>query len=197
MFTGIVEATGEIKKIIRSGENTLFWIESVLSDQLRVDQSLSHNGACLTVEAILEGSHQVTAVPETLKKTTLGQWKLGEKLNLERSLPLGGRIDGHLVQGHVDTTAVCLEKKKKKGVSELSFEFPGKFSDLLIEKGSICLDGISLTIFDLRKKRFSVAIIPFTLDHTNIKYIVPGKRVNLEFDLIGKYIARKIQLQGS
>ena len=196
MFTGIIETTGEIRQILRSGSNIQFWIKSPISEVLKVDQSLSHNGACLTIEGIKEGMHQVTAIPETIRKTTLGGWQIGDQVNLERCLAVNGRLDGHLVQGHVDTTARCLKRKEVKGSWEFEFEFPGKFGHLIIEKGSICLNGISFTVFSLKKKAFRVAIIPYTFEHTNIKAVVPGTKVNLEFDMIGKYITRKIQLKG-
>jgi riboflavin synthase len=194
MFTGIIEATGEIRQILQSGSNIQFWIKSPISEELSVDQSLSHNGACLTVERIKEGMHQVTAIPETIRKTTLGDWKIGDQVNLERSLPLNGRLDGHLVQGHVDTKAKCLGIKEGEGSWEFEFEFPGRFGHLIIEKGSICINGISLTVFNLKKKVFKVAIIPYTFEHTNLKTVIRGAKVNLEFDMIGKYINRQIQM---
>ncbi len=184
MFTGIIETTGIIKEITASGTNKTFWIESPLSPELKIDQSLSHNGACLTVEEIKEDLHRVTAIKETLDKTNLGDWKIGDLINLERCLQMNGRLDGHIVQGHVDTTAICVDIKKLKGSWELEFEFPKKFSNLIIEKGSISLNGISLTIFNAKKKSFKVAIIPYTFENTNIKTLVTGNLVNLEFDMI-------------
>src|SRR5437773_5668148 len=162
MFTGIIETTGLITSINRSGGNKTFWIRSSTSNQLKIDQSINHNGVCLTVEEINGSDHRVTAIEETLNKTNLGSWKIGDIINLERSLKPDSRLDGHFVQGHVDTIAKCVSKKDKNGSWEYEFEFPKKFADLIIEKGSVCLDGISLTAFDVKKKRFTVAIIPYT-----------------------------------
>ncbi|HLK29467.1 MAG TPA: riboflavin synthase [Puia sp.] len=195
MFTGIIENTGIVSKVISKGTNKTFWIESPVSAELKIDQSLSHNGVCLTVEEINEGTYRVTAIKETLKKANLGSWKKGDIINLERCVQMNGRIDGHIVQGHVDTTAVCTSIKDLKGSWELTFEFPKKFSHLVIEKGSIALNGISLTIFNVRKKSFSVAIIPYTFEHTNIKSLTKGNQVNLEFDMIGKYVARLAEVK--
>jgi riboflavin synthase len=196
MFTGIIETTGEIAEISHSGSNIQFWISSSLSGMLKIDQSLSHDGACLTVEAIKDGMHQVTAIHETVSKTTLGSWKSGDRVNLERCLPMNGRLDGHLIQGHVDTTAVCVERKEAKGSWEFEFAFPKRFGHLIIDKGSISLNGISLTVFDLQKKHFKVAIIPYTFEHTNIPFLLPGKKANLEFDMLGKYVDRILSLKG-
>jgi riboflavin synthase len=194
MFTGIVEATGIINKITISGKNKSFWVSSPISSSLRIDQSLSHNGVCLTVEEIRENMHKVTAVRETLKKTTLNVWKEGSVINLERCMVLGDRLDGHLVQGHVDATGNLLNKKASDGSWELVFEFPKKFAGLIVEKGSICLDGISLTIFNVKKKSFMVTIVPYTWEHTNISKLPEGGAVNLEFDIIGKYLLRNLSL---
>jgi riboflavin synthase len=194
MFTGIIEATGTVKQVISSGSNKSFWIESPISNQLETDQSVSHNGACLTIEEISGNRHWVTAIEETLNKTNLGSWKEGSTINLERCLTMNSRLDGHWVQGHVDTTATCLQKKAKDGSWVLEFEIPKKFAELVIEKGSICINGISLTAFDVKKKTFRVAIIPYTFNHTNIQYLNKGDTVNLEFDMIGKYILRKLSL---
>jgi riboflavin synthase len=195
MFTGIIETTGEITDSFSKGTNTTFWISSPVSDELKVDQSVSHNGVCLTVEEVVQGRHRVTAIAETLQKTNLGQWKPGHLVNMERCLPLNGRLDGHLVQGHVDATGTCLQKKPVDGSYEFRFGFPDQFASLVIEKGSICLNGISLTVFNVGRNEFTVAIIPYTFEHTNIKSIEPGSVVNLEFDLIGKYINRHISLK--
>jgi riboflavin synthase len=194
MFTGIIEASGDIREIAIKGSNRVFWVSSPITNELKVDQSLSHDGVCLTVDALRDGLHRVTAIEETLKKTTLGSWKKGSSVNLERCLALNGRLDGHMVQGHIDCVGKCTDKKPLKGSWEFKFEFPGKFAQLLIEKGSISLNGISLTVFDVKKKSFRVAIIPYTFDHTNMQYIEPGVDVNIEFDLIGKYISRKLSL---
>lgn len=195
MFTGIVEITGAVKKVISNGSNKTFWIESPLSPQLKVDQSVSHSGVCLTVEEIAGNRHRITAIDETLQKTNLACWNEGTTVNLERCLQLNDRLDGHLVQGHADATGICIKRKEKKGSWEFEFEFPRKFAGLVIEKGSVCLNGISLTAFDVKKKSFRVAIIPYTFEHTNIREIQPGDTVNLEFDMIGKYLLRRLSLK--
>jgi riboflavin synthase len=192
MFTGIIETMGVLKKVVSNGNNKTFWVESRISDQLKEDQSLSHNGVCLTVEKVDGGSHQVTAIGETLKKTNLGHWKEGDLINLERCLQMNGRIDGHIVQGHVDSIATCVERKELNGSWEFTFEFPKQFAHLVIEKGSIALNGISLTIFSVKKKSFRIAIIPYTFEHTSINTLKVGNHVNIEFDMIGKYVARII-----
>ncbi len=190
MFTGIIETTGTVNKIVKKGTNKSFWIASQISPELKVDQSLSHNGVCLTVEEITESAYKVTAIQETLKKTNLDSLKKGDLINLERCMLMNSRIDGHIVQGHVDCTGVCKQIKELDGSWELSFEFSKKFNHLVIEKGSISLNGISLTIFNVKKSSFSVAIIPYTFEHTNIKTLSKGDAVNIEFDMIGKYVAR-------
>jgi len=194
MFTGIIETTGLIKDVIINGLNKTFWIESSLSPEFKVDQSVSHSGACLTIEEIKGSLHRVTAIDETLQKTNLAGWAVGSLVNIERCLPLNGRLDGHFVQGHVDTTGTCLNRIEKDGSWEFEIEFPEKFAELIIEKGSVCLNGISLTAFNVSKNNFSVAIIPYTLEHTNIKQAKVGDIVNIEFDMVGKYITRKISL---
>ncbi len=190
MFTGIIEKTGTVKEIITSGGNKSFWIESPLAAELKVDQSLAHNGVCLTVEEIKSGTHRVTAIHETLVKTNLGDWKTGDTVNLERSMQVNGRLDGHFVQGHVDATAICTEVVAKDGSREYTFEFDKKFAALVIEKGSICLNGISLTIFNVSNTTFTVAIVPYTFENTNMKQIHKDTMVNIEFDVLGKYINR-------
>jgi len=190
MFTGIIESQGRVRSAETHGTNRTFWINSPISQELKVDQSLSHNGVCLTVEEVKEGAHRVTAIEETLKKTNLGNWEAGDEVNLERCLIMNGRLDGHIVQGHVDATATCTARKELDGSWEFRFEFPGKFTHLVIEKGSICLNGISLTIFNVKKKHFDIAVIPYTFEHTNIRHILPGSKVNLEFDIVGKYVSR-------
>jgi riboflavin synthase len=195
MFTGIIESTGIVKQVISNGSNKIFWVESSLSSKFKADQSVSHSGVCLTVEEVRENAHRVTAVDETLQKTNLADWKEGTLVNLERCLQLNQRLDGHLVQGHVDTTATCTNKKEKAGSWEFVFEFPKKFANLVIEKGSVCLNGISLTAFEVKRKKFTVAIVPFTFEHTNIKEVQEGDRVNLEFDMIGKYLLRSLSLK--
>lgn len=190
MFTGIIETTGIIRKITQSGSNFSLEIESPISQELKIDQSVSHNGVCLTVESVNKNLHTVTAIDETLKKTTLGSLQVGDIINLERCMILNHRLDGHIVQGHVDDTALCIEKTEKEGSWEYRFQINPKFSSLIIEKGSASINGISLTIFNLGIDTFTVAIIPYTYNHTNIKNINPGDRVNIEFDVIGKYILR-------
>ena len=195
MFTGIVEAKGLIETIENQGTNRIFYINSRISEELKIDQSVAHNGVCLTVEEVKTGIHRVTAIQETLDKTNLGQWKTGDTINLERCMQMNGRIDGHIVQGHVDTTGVCTKKDDKNGSWEFSFSFNPKFASLIIEKGSICLNGVSLTIFNVTNHSFSVAIIPYTYDHTNMQFIEEGNTVNIEFDMIGKYVARLYEVR--
>lgn len=194
MFTGIIEATGTVQDITINGSNKTFWISSPVSNELKIDQSVSHNGVCLTVEEIDNGWHRVTAIDETLKKTNLHLWDMGTMINLERCMTMNGRIDGHIVQGHVDTTAVCTEKKDAAGSFEYRFVFDEQFAPLVIEKGSISLNGISLTIFNVEAQSFSVAIIPYTYNYTNMQQIDIGSVVNIEFDMIGKYVNRMLAL---
>jgi riboflavin synthase len=190
MFTGIIEKTGVVTEITNNGTNKTFWVSSPLSNELRVDQSLSHNGVCLTVEEVLADSHRVTAIEETLKKTNAGQWQLGAIVNLERCMQLNGRLDGHIVQGHVDATARCIAIIEKEGSWEYTFSFTAAFSALVIEKGSITLNGISLTLFNVGDTSFSVAVIPYTYNNTNINTVKKGDVVNVEFDVVGKYVNR-------
>jgi riboflavin synthase len=195
MFTGIIETKGVIKEITEKGKNRSFGIETSLAAELKVDQSVSHNGICLTIEEIAGLLHRVTAIDETLQKTNAGNWKVGDSVNIERCLKIDGRLDGHLVQGHVDTTGICKKRTEKDGSWVFEFEFDKKFAALVIEKGSICINGISLTAFNVKKKRLSVAIIPFTFEHTTIQHVHEGDAVNIEFDLLGKYILRKLSLK--
>ncbi len=192
MFTGIIEAFGIVHSIKKQGTNATFQISSPISNQLKIDQSVSHNGVCLTVEEVNDGSHRVTAIDETLKKTNLSNWQEGTLVNLERCMMMNGRIDGHMVQGHVDTTAVCTHKEDVGGSWEFRFRFSEEFTSLVIEKGSISLNGISLTIYNVNHHSFSVAIIPYTYAHTNIQQVVVGSSVNIEFDMIGKYVNRML-----
>ena len=194
MFTGIIESTGTVEEVIVTGTNRSFYIKSPLSPEFKVDQSVSHNGVCLTIEAIHGPAHKVTAISETLQKTNLSAWNEGTVVNLERCLSLNGRLDGHFVQGHVDGTGVCVDRTDRNGSTEFVIEFAKSFAELIIEKGSICINGISLTAFNVEINRFTVAIIPYTFEHTNIKNLKLGDRVNLEFDMLGKYINRKISL---
>lgn len=195
MFTGIIETLGTVRNIRTQGNNLVFSIQSPISTELKPDQSVSHNGACLTVSSVHNDIHEVVAVAETLQKTNLGTLKPGDQINLERSLTLQKLIDGHLVQGHVDSTGKCMEVKNKNGSTEFRIQFPEKFAPLIIEKGSIALNGISLTLFDVTKTEFSIAVIPYTFEHTNIHLLQKGDTVNLEFDLIGKYTARGKEIQ--
>jgi len=199
MFTGIIESTGVIASVSNAGSNLSFWVQSPLSAQLKVDQSVSHDGVCLTVEEVIDNSHRVTAIEETLNKSTLGKWQAGRQINLERCLLLPSRLDGHIVQGHVDTTATCINKIEKQGSWEYEFAFNPihEFESLIVEKGSISLNGTSLTIFNIDKNRFTVAIIPYTFENTSIKHVEIGTTVNLEFDLLGKYILRNLQVRNS
>lgn len=190
MFTGIIENTGLIKEVMVAGTNKTFWVASPLANDLKVDQSLSHNGVCLTVEEIKEGMHRVTAIEETLIKTNLGSWQKGDIINLERCMQLNGRLDGHIVQGHVDCTALCTEVMEKEGSWEYDFAFPEEFAPFIIEKGSVTVNGISLTCFHVTNNSFTVAVIPYTFKHTNMSNLKKGNAVNVEWDVVGKYVQR-------
>jgi riboflavin synthase len=190
MFTGIIEKTGIIKEVISLGSNTSFWVESALVGELKIDQSLSHNGVCLTVEEIKDGRHRVTAIDETILKTNADSWAVGNIVNLERCMQLNGRLDGHIVQGHVDCTATCVEVIEKAGSWEYIFTFPEKFAAFIIEKGSVTVNGISLTCFNVTNNSFTVAIIPYTFEHTNMSNLKKGDAVNIEWDVVGKYVQR-------
>ncbi len=194
MFTGIIETTGIIESITENGTNKTFWVSSTLAQELKIDQSLCHDGVCLTVEAIADNRFQVTAIKETLLKTNLQQWQVGHKVNLERCLQMNGRLDGHFVQGHVDDTATCTEVKTLDGSWEYTFEINPQFATLIIEKGSVCINGTSLTCFNVGATNFTVAIIPYTYQHTNIHLVQTGTKVNIEFDVIGKYFLRKQEI---
>lgn len=193
MFTGIIEKTGIIKAVISTGSNKSFWITSPLAPALKIDQSLSHNGVCLTIEEIKDDQHRVTAIEETLLKTSLSNWQNGTVLNLERSLQLNGRLDGHLVQGHVDCIATCIEVVEKAGSWEFSFSFPEKFAAFIIEKGSVTVNGISLTCFNITDSQFTVAIIPYTFENTNMNCLKKGDPANIEWDMVGKYVGRMMK----
>ncbi|MBC7424570.1 MAG: riboflavin synthase [Ferruginibacter sp.] len=195
MFTGIIEITGTVQNIIATGTNKTFWIQSSISNQFTIDQSVSHNGVCLTVEEIKDGLHRVTAIEETLLKTDLNNWKTGSVINIERCMQMHGRLDGHIVQGHVDAVATCIENLTKDGSWEYSFQFDKKFAALIIEKGSIAVNGISLTIFNVKEDSFTVAIIPYTYQHTNMQYLQAGDNINIEFDMVGKYVNRFMELR--
>ncbi|CAN5876490.1 riboflavin synthase [soil metagenome] len=197
MFTGIIEQTGIVEATEKAGTNLLLWVRSSLSAELKIDQSVSHNGVCLTVEEIKGDKHRITAIDETLQKTNLGHWAPGTIVNLERCMPMNGRLDGHIVQGHVDSLATCVNTIQKEGSWEYGFELDEKFAAFIIEKGSISLNGISLTIFNVTNNGFTVAIIPYTYEHTNMQQLKKGDTVNIEFDIIGKYVNRISQLQKS
>lgn len=197
MFTGIIEALGTVHAVERDRSNVHFTLESPISNELKVDQSVSHNGVCLTVVAVADGRHVVTAVEETLRRTNLGAWQAGTLVNLERCLPIGGRLDGHLVQGHVDTVATCAEVLETGGSWRFTFRYQPSPEHILVDKGSVCLNGVSLTVVEPHDDLFSVAIIPYTWEHTNFKTLRPGDGVNIEFDVIGKYIARYLALYGA
>jgi riboflavin synthase len=196
MFTGIIEATGVIRHIQQNESNRDFWIESAITPELKIDQSVAHNGVCLTVVDIKDAQYRVTAVAETLAKTTLDTWLVGDMLNLERSLRIGDRLDGHFVQGHVDAVAECVSKEESGGSWLFSFRFPEEFAALLVEKGSVCIDGVSLTAFEVGDTTFTVTIIPYTFEHTGFRNILAGKKVNIEFDVLGKYFLRSQSLGG-
>jgi riboflavin synthase len=190
MFTGIIESIGEVIAIQKDKENVHFTIKSPISNELKVDQSVAHNGACLTVTHCGDGIHKVTAIKETILKTNLGDWQVGDLVNLERCMKADGRFDGHMVYGHVDGLGKCIRKKDQEGSTLFEFAFASEFDNYLVEKGSICLNGISLTIFDVGKGRFSVAIIPYTIEHTNLQKLEVNGVVNLEFDILGKYLLK-------
>jgi riboflavin synthase len=194
MFTGIIETTGVIKQVKREYGNLYIQVSSKITPQLRIDQSIAHNGVCLTVVNIAADIYSVIAISETLNRTNLGELKQGDSVNLERCLSANGRFDGHIVQGHVDTTAVCSGIEIVEGSWRFTFGYePTHKHHLTVEKGSICVNGVSLTVVDSNEKSFSVAIIPYTFEHTNFKYIREGDKVNLEFDIIGKYISSMLE----
>ncbi|MPR32790.1 riboflavin synthase [Salmonirosea aquatica] len=190
MFTGIIETTGTVLKSTPEGTNLTFQLHASLASQLKVDQSLSHNGVCLTVTAIEGDTYLVTAVEETLKKTNLGQLVPGSVVNLERCMAANGRFDGHIVQGHVDQTGVCTSVQELKGSWLFDFAFDGSQGNILVEKGSVCINGVSLTVFNVTDDSFRVTIIPYTYEHTNFHALQAGDTVNLEFDILGKYVQR-------
>ena len=190
MFTGIIESLGKITDVSVDRGNIDFTIKSDISKELKVDQSVSHNGVCLTVTETRNNTHKVTAVKETLDKSSLKNSLVGDLINLERAMKLGERLDGHLVQGHVDGVAKCLEVSVNDGSWIYKFEFDIAYEMLLIEKGSICINGVSLTVFDIDKNTFKVTIIPYTFENTSFKGLKQGDLVNIEFDMIGKYLAR-------
>ncbi|WP_143960678.1 riboflavin synthase [Litoribacter populi] len=193
MFTGIIEALGEIKNIEKEGSNVHFTFAAPLTQELKIDQSVAHNGVCLTVVKTEGDQYTVTAIEETLQKTSLGEWTLGQKINLERCMPANGRFDGHIVQGHVDQIGEVENISEKDGSWVFDFKFDPSFGNVTVEKGSITINGTSLTCFNSKNGRFSVAIIPYTFEYTNFHQLKIGDKVNLEFDVIGKYIQRIIR----
>jgi len=193
MFTGIIETLGKITDLQQEKGNLNITVESAISHELKIDQSVAHNGVCLTVVALADGLHVVTAIEETLNKTNLAQLKVGDPVNLERCMQMNARLDGHIVQGHVDQVAVCTAFKELDGSWEYTFEYDASSGNVTVEKGSICVNGISLTVVNSHANSFSVAIIPYTFEHTNLHNVKVGSQVNLEFDIIGKYVARLMQ----
>lgn len=193
MFTGIVEAMGSLVRTESKGTNVEFWFTCPFTQELKVDQSLAHNGVCLTVVEIVGDQYRVTAIDETLQKTNLGDLKLGQKVNLERCMAANARFDGHIVQGHVDLTGVCTEIKDQNGSWDYRFSYPKTSGHVTVEKGSICVNGTSLTVVDSQDDSFTVCIIPYTYEHTVFHQLIVGDRVNLEFDILGKYIKKLMQ----
>tara|TARA_B000000609_G_scaffold82206_1_gene62002 strand:- start:7363 stop:7947 length:585 start_codon:yes stop_codon:yes gene_type:complete len=194
MFTGIIESVAVVEKVEKKGKNIELKLSSSLSSKLRVDESLSHNGVCLTVTSCDENFYCVTIVDESLKKSNFSNIKVGSEVNLERSLVINGRLDGHIVQGHVDDIGLCIKKVDQENSWLYTFEFSEKYSNLIIEKGSICVNGVSLTCFDVSDNEFTVAIIPHTYENTNFKFLKEGEAVNLEFDILGKYIKKILKV---
>jgi len=193
MFTGIVEGIGVLKKKINESGNLRLSILSPFTGELKIDQSISHNGVCLTVNGINDNEYETVVIEETISRTNFSSLKEGDKINLERSMKIGDRLDGHLVQGHIDETAECKNIEHKNGSVVITFEYAAASNNITVEKGSICINGVSLTVVTSKKNSFSVAIIPYTLEHTNFHAMKTGDLVNLEFDIIGKYISRIIQ----
>jgi riboflavin synthase len=190
MFTGIIETLAKVEKITKENSNVHFTFSSSITSELKIDQSVSHNGVCLTVVKIEGKNYVVTAIDETLKRTNLSELKVGDQVNLERCMPVNGRFDGHIVQGHVDTTATCTNVSDLKGSWEFEFEHAVSKQHMTVEKGSITINGVSLTVVKSTDNSFSVHIIPYTFEHTNFRNIKPGTKVNLEFDIVGKYVSR-------
>ena len=190
MFTGIIESLGSVEELRYENQNLILTIRSQISSELKVDQSVAHNGICLTVTHCDHDLHTVCAVPETIEKTSISTWKKGDKINLERCLPMNGRLDGHIVQGHVDVKGTCIKREDFEQNWIFTFSFPREFAHLVIEKGSISVNGTSLTCFNVTDTTFQVTIIPYTFEHTSIQQVEESMVVNLEFDILGKYIAR-------
>jgi riboflavin synthase len=193
MFTGIIETLGKVTDLRHDQGNLHITVSSSIAQELKIDQSVAHNGVCLTVIALADDTHTVTAIEETLNKTSIGHLKVGEPVNLERCMQMNARLDGHIVQGHVDQTAICTAFTELDGSWEYTFEYNASIGNVTVEKGSICVNGISLTVVNSGPNFFSVAIIPYTYEHTNLHNVRVGSVVNLEFDIIGKYVARLMQ----
>ena len=191
MFTGIIESLAKLVSIEKNGDNITFTFNSKISNELKIDQSLAHNGICLTVVDIKNDNYSVVAIKETVLKTSIKNWEVGDSINIERAMKMGARLDGHMVQGHVDQIAVCDSITEENGSWYLKFSYKGN-ENITIEKGSIAINGVSLTVVDSKKESFSVAIIPYTYEHTNFKFLKIGDSVNIEFDMIGKYISKII-----
>ncbi|GAB3709571.1 riboflavin synthase [Flavobacterium koreense] len=190
MFTGIIETLGIVKDIVKEEENLHLTITSSITNELKIDQSVAHNGVCLTVVGIENDNYTVTAIKETIDKTNVGDWKINDIVNLERAMKLGDRLDGHIVQGHVDQVGFCKSVEETDGSWKFTFEYDAALNNITIEKGSITVNGVSLTVVDSKINEFSVAIIPYTFEHTNFKSFKIGTKINLEFDVIGKYVAK-------
>jgi riboflavin synthase len=190
MFTGIIESLGTVTALVKDNDNLHITIASSITNELKIDQSVAHNGVCLTVVAINDDQYTVTAIRETLEKTNLNDWKTGSFVNLERAMKLGDRLDGHIVQGHVDQIGICKSVENANGSWYFTFEYDESIGNITIEKGSVTVNGVSLTVVHSKKNEFSVAIIPYTFEHTNFNTFVVGTKINLEFDVIGKYVSR-------
>ena len=195
MFTGIIETLGIIKDLKKENDNLHVTLSSTITNELKIDQSVAHNGVCLTVVAINNHEYTVTAIRETIEKTNLADWKISDVVNLERAMQLGARLDGHIVQGHVDQIGICKSIEEANGSWYFTFEYDSKLNNITIEKGSITVNGVSLTVVDSKANEFSVAIIPYTYQHTNFKSFSKGTKINLEFDVVGKYVARLYALK--
>ena len=195
MFTGIVEVLGKIVNLTQEDDNIHFTVESSFAEELKIDQSIAHNGVCLTVTSIENKNYTVTAIRETLDKTNLSSLRMGDMVNLERGMMMDARLDGHIVQGHVDQTATCTQIQEQNGSHIFTFSYDSTLNNVTIEKGSITVNGVSLTVVNSKRNSFSVAIIPYTYEHTTFKYLREGATVNLEFDVIGKYVQRLLDLR--
>ncbi|MDN3675077.1 riboflavin synthase [Flavobacterium branchiarum] len=193
MFTGIIETLGNVVEIRKDRDNLHITVDSSITNELKIDQSVSHNGICLTVVNIQDSLYTVTAIAETVQKTNIGDWKVGDIINLERGMKLGDRLDGHIVQGHVDQTGNCIAIEEANGSWNYTFEYDEKLNNITIEKGSITVNGVSLTVVNSKKNQFGVSIIPYTFENTNFKDFNIGTKINLEFDVIGKYVSRLYQ----